>query len=239
MAEIREIQKLMPTRRWIRIFGLLAILGGAGGMVADALSLWIPEPGVWILSQRDVSGRLMGMLAEKSSASLLAGSLLGLAALPLHMFGFFLMATALEPAGKRGAAAFFAAACFMAAIGAGFHGSIALVGEAARAGDVALFARMMDLWIPWWWMMTLGFGIVSTLLLWMILFSNTRYPRWTAWLSPVSLGVAGGGSLWILMALGAPFGLVWFLAVCGINLPLLVFHAVTLWVLCNETMSTE
>lgn len=219
------------AKQRILLCGGIAVAGAAGGVVADILSLWIPDPDLSDAMRTDPAGWLMNLLAAKSSAGLWWGSLLGILLLPLHLFGFVLMAAALRPGHPQTSRLFLISAALLTAVGAGFHGSIAFVGETARSGHTELFMRMMDLFFPWWWMMTTGFVAVSILLLVCIRSGSTLYPRWTLWVSPLPLTAGGAVLAGLLLILNAPSGLIWFLAICGLNLPLLIFHAITIRVM--------
>jgi hypothetical protein len=216
---------LQLSRNQALILGTLAMTGACGGMIADVYSLWVPEPERFLQPGHSVSLALMHLLAEKTSVDLWWGSLLGIVALPFHICGFFLTTILLKNAGKHLAAVFFALAVFMAAVGAGFHGSIALVGEIARAGDPDLFLTVMKLFGPWWWILTLGFTLVSGLLLRAM--GSSTYPRWARWVSPLPLGMAGTAIAGLLLVMNVPPAVIWLLAIWGLNLPLLIFHGVT------------
>jgi hypothetical protein len=227
------------TQQRILLCGGLAVAGAAGGVVADVLSLWIPAPDLSDAMRTDPAGWLMNLLAAKSSADLWWGSLLGILLLPLHLFGFFLMTAALRPARPRAALLFLISSGLLTTVGAGFHGSIALVGEAARSGESELFMRMMDLFFPWWWIMTAGFVTVSILLMVCMQSASSLYPRWTVWVSPLPFTAGGAGMAGLLLVLDAPSGLIWFLAICGLNLPLLIFHAITTGVMLKAGSSVS
>jgi len=235
--EVSPHQPLL-NRHYMLMCGILAVLGAIGGLVGDVFSLWIPEPDLFVTDNLSPEMRLMTLLSQKSSMDLLIGSLLGILTLPLHMFGFFLMAYAIRPAGKTRALTFLLTSCMMATVGAGFHGSIALVGETARAGDTEVFLSQMALFIPWWWMLTGGFVIVSMLLAFFMRNPMTLFPRWSITLSPLPVSLVGCALLWGLVQVQVSSGIVWLMMICGINFPLLLFHAVTSLVLIRQLKSS-
>ena len=227
------------TKPQIILLGFLALTGAAGGMIADVFSLWIPEPEILSRTDQHITVHFYDLLAQKTSSNLWLGSILGILLLPLHMCGFYLMAVALRPGGKLRASLFFALASFTAAIGSGFHGSIAFVGETALAGELDLFLQQMDLFIPWWWMLTSGFIIISILLIMLILTSPTLYPKscilWTPGITAFILSII----VLTVNAVTQENGVTWFLMICGINLPLWIFHAVTTWVVFRKQTLAE
>jgi hypothetical protein len=160
------------------------------------------------------------------------GNYLGVFFIPLHILGFFLVYQALKPASTKWAMIFLVLGLYVTPIGVGLHGTLAFVGDIIQSRDAGLIEGIRDYWEPWAYSLVFLYAIISVLILILILTGKTLYPRWTVLVSPIVLLVFTGIVIAILPENAT--GLKTFLSVTGLNLPLMIFFAITTWVLVRR-----
>lgn len=121
---------------------------------------------------------------------------------------------------------------YVTPIGVGLHGTLAFVGDIIQSRDAGLIEGIRDYWEPWAYSLVFLYAIISVLILILILTGKTLYPRWTVLVSPIVILVFTGIVIAILPENAT--GLKTFLSVTGLNLPLMIFFAITTWVLVRR-----
>jgi len=219
------------SKQQILWIGMVALIGGLGGVVADMFSAWSNAPGMETAISIDQAS-MEAIYSNKPRWTFVIGNYLGVFFIPLHMFGFFLAYHALKPAGQMKAIMFTVSAFYLVAVGGGFHGTLAFLGDVIQTNDAELIAKVFPYWQNWGLVMIVGYLLISTYLFMIMVSGKTMYDRRAAILSPLSLMILSA----ILIAV-LPDGFTGtksFIAVTGLNLPLLVFHIVTIRTLLNN-----
>jgi len=207
---------------WI---GMIAVVGSIGGVAADMFSAWTNVPGMETAISVDQAS-MKAIFATKPRWTYVVGTYIGVFTIPLHMFGFFLAYLALRPAGQLKAVLFTIAAFYLVAVGGGFHGTLAFLGDVIQSNDTELLARVFPYWQNWGLVMIVGYLLISVYLFIIMVSGKTMYDRWVAVFSPLPLMII---STVLIAVLPESFsGTKSFFAVTGLNLPLLIFHIVSI-----------
>jgi hypothetical protein len=220
------------NKKNIQLFGSIALLGALGGVLADLFSAWSNTPNSMATAISIDAQTIKGLFLDKPRWSFILGNYLGVFFIPLHMFGFYLIHIALKPAGKFKAYIFLVLSIYIVAIGAGFHGTLAFIGDTIQSGDNELLNNMLTYWQNWGAVMIIGYLGISIFLLALIVSGKTLYSRKSAFLSPLALMVASTILITILPV--EFYGTKKFFAVTGLNFPLLIFYIVTLTTLLKK-----
>lgn len=219
--------------RTIVILGLLATLGAFVGVLADVFSAWSPATSQMATALSVDLDNIIGLYAEKPRWTYVLGNYLGVFFIPLHSLGFFLVFQALKPANVQWARTFLVLAIYLTAIGVGMHGTLAFLGDIVQSGDPGLLDGVRDYWQPWAYSLAVGYAILSVLILVLILTGRSYLPRWTASVSP--LGFLVYTSILIAVLPDTVASIKSFLALTGLNLPLLIFFPITTWALARRS----
>jgi hypothetical protein len=202
------------------------------GVLADILSAWSPNVSEMGTAFSVSLDNIMGLYEEKPRWTYVLGNYLGVYFIPLHILGFFLVYQAVKPANTKWAMIILVLGLYLTPIGVGLHGTLAFVGDIIRSQDAGLIDGIRDYWQPWAYSLVLLYSIVSFLILMLILTGRSLYPRWIALVSPIGLVVFTGIVIAILP--DSATGLKAFLSLTGLNLPLMIFFAITTWVLVRR-----
>ncbi len=81
--------------------------------------------------------------------------------------------------------------CPSIAIGSGYHGTFAFIGDTIQSGDAALLNKMVGYWYPWGLAVIAGYCILCMFLLVLILSQKTLFPAWCALRTPLPIMVLG------------------------------------------------
>jgi hypothetical protein len=225
------------SNRNIQIIGSIALLGAVGGVMADLFSAWSNAPNTMDTAISIEIQSIRGIFLDKPRWSFVLGNYLGILFIPLHMFGFFLIYLALKPAGNIKALNFLILSFYLVAIGAGFHGTLAFVGDTIQSGNDELLSKMLPYWQNWGTAMIVGYLTISIYLLVLNVSGNTMYPRKSALLSPLTLLIISSAIIALLPE--RFYGSKKFLAVTGLNLPLFIFYIPTLMILFRKSSITS
>jgi hypothetical protein len=209
--------------------GVLATFGAFMGMLADVFSAWSPNTSEMETAFSVNLESIRGLYEEKPRWTYVLGNYLGVYFIPLHILGFFLVYQALKPANTKWAMLFLVLGLYLTPIGVGLHGTLAFVGDIIQSRDAGLIDGIRDYWQAWAYSLVFLYAIISVLILVLILTGRSLYPRWSALASPISLVVFT--SIVIAILPDSATGLKAFLSVMGLNLPLMIFFAITTWVL--------
>jgi hypothetical protein len=210
------------TLERFRVLGGIGLAGSLLLLAADLLLVYSPIPA----PQFNVFTAAVG----KSEARLVAGSLLGVFAIPLVLASFGHIFLALQPGGAWAAGPPVVLGVFAYVTGAGFHTAIplyitAIQAENARDASASpLLKRMGKVFIP---LQKALFALVaasSVCLLASILSGKTLYPRWMAIVSPLPVLAA----FRLAMRLASP-SVVGVLFPAGNNLAMMVFVCCSLF----------
>ncbi|HEY5735576.1 MAG: DUF6796 family protein [Nitrosopumilus sp.] len=219
-------------RKTIILLGILTTFGASIGVVADVLSVWSMSQNTMETAFSVDLDSIRGFYEDKPRWTFVLGNYLAVYFIPLHILGFFLVYNALKPASTRFALAFLALSVYMTPIGVGLHGTLAFVGDIIQSGDTNLIEGIRDYWQPWAYSLVIVYAIISILILILIITGRSFYPRWTALISPIALVTVTFAVIMILPDNAS--GLKSFLSLTGLNLPLMVFFAITTWVLAKQ-----
>ncbi len=212
--------------------GGLAAFGAFMGILADifpARALNTSEMGTAFSVSLE---SMRGLFEDEPRWTYVLGNYLGVFFIPLHILGFFLVYQALKPASTKWAMIFLVLGLYATPIGVGLHGTLAFVGDIIQSRDAGLIEGIRDYWEPWAYSLVFLYAILSGLILILILTGRTLYPRWTVLVSPIVILVFTGIVIAILPDNAT--GLKTFLSVTGLNMPLMIFFAITTWVLVRR-----
>ncbi|MGW8246794.1 MAG: DUF6796 family protein [Acidiferrobacterales bacterium] len=223
------------SKQQILWIGSIAVIGGIGGIAADMFSAWNNAPGMETAISVDQAS-MKAIFATKPRWTYVVGTYLGVFFIPLHMFGFFLAYLALRPAGQLRAVLFTIAAFYLVAIGGGFHGTLAFLGDVIQSNDAELLARVYPYWQNWGLVMIAGYLLISVYLFFVMVSGKTMYDRRAAVFSPMPLMILS--SLLIAVLPDSLNGAKAFLSATGLNLPLLIFHIVSIRTLLTVLRKT-
>jgi len=197
-----------------RAAGVGATAAAGIATAADLLLLWVTN------ARRPELG-----LTAPPAAALVAGSVLGVLAIPLYGLGYWQVATGL-PSGRAARTVVLLGAA-TGVIGAALHGLTGVVlrdelrAGAAAADPLAVIARHGRLLVPLW---GLGIGCAvaaAALYAHLVLAGESAWPRWMAAVNPVVLSC-------VLGALAAPSGVLRaFLLPAAPNLANAIFFGLT------------
>lgn len=222
----------MTNPKVVMGLGCLATFGAFMGILADVFSAWAPNTNEMETAFSVSLESIKGLYEDKPRWTYVLGNYLGVFFIPLHILGFFLVYQALKPASTKWAMIFLVLGLYVTPIGVGLHGTLAFVGDIIQSRDAGLIEGIRDYWEPWAYSLVFLYAIISVLILILILTGKTLYPRWTVLVSPIVLLVFTGIVIAILPDNAT--GLKTFLSVTGLNLPLMIFFAITTWVLVRR-----
>lgn len=225
------------SKRKIVTISVLAMFGALMGVLADLFSAWSSTPNTMSTAISIDIESIKGLYADKPRWTYVLGTYLGVFFIPFHWLGFYLVYHAIKPAGKLVATIFLILSCYIVAIGAGFHGTLAFIGDTILSGNNELLVSMMQYWQVWGTVMIVGYTAVSCFLFALIASGKTMYSRKVALLSPISLMIAS--TILIALLPEQLYGTKKFFAVTGLNLPLFIFYIVTLITLLNKQSGSE
>jgi hypothetical protein len=224
--------KLVTDPRIIMTLGLLATFAAFMGVLADLFSAWSPNRSEMATAFSVSLDNISGLYEGKPRWTYVLGNYLGVYFLPFHILGFFLVFQALKPANVKCARIFLVLALYLTPIGVGLHGTLAFVGDIIQSRDAGLIHGIRAYWQPWAYSVALGYVVISALILLLILTGRSLYPRWMALVSP--LGIAAFGAVVIAVLPDSATGLKAFLSLTGLNLPLMIFFAITTSILVRR-----
>ena len=171
----------------LRAAGLLAIAGGVANAVADYMLQGGPQPGPGV--------NTYAQLAVAPYDQVFLGSIIGNAASPLGLLGFWPVYVGLAPAGRKLALPPVLLLAYAFSMFPGYHESYALYAagfqaQAAAPAELAgTLATMVDRMHAYHAavlnLITIGAPIGSLWFAAVVLFRKTLYPRWAALLSPI------------------------------------------------------
>lgn len=214
------------SKKNILLIGTIACIGAFVGVLADLFSAWSNTPNMMSTAVSIDIDSIKGLYTEKPRWSFVLGNYLGVFSIPFHMFGFLLVYLAIRPAGNKKALFVLISSFYIAALGSGFHGTFAFIGDTIQSGNTQLLMKMVPYWQNWGMALVAGYLLLSGYLFYLIISGATMYSRSAALLSPLSLLLI---SAIIIAVLPESYnGTKTFLAVTGLNLPLLVLFIVTL-----------
>ncbi len=223
-------------KRQIHVLGSVVCLAAAVGVAADLLSGWSSGPGTMSSAVSLDIDSIKSIYVDKPRWTFVLGNYLAVFFLPFHMLGFFLVYQAIIPAGRRKAILFFGGACYFVAVGTGYHGTFAFVGDTIQSGDALLLRKMGDYWTAWGLALVIGYALLCLCLIALILTGRTRYPKWALFFTPPFFLLLGAAAIWLLPPEFS--GIKAFIAVTGLNLPLLIFYGIT-WKLLSGVPLTQ
>ncbi|MCV0400120.1 MAG: hypothetical protein K5785_09025 [Nitrosarchaeum sp.] len=219
-------------RNVIVALGVLATFSAVMGVTADVFSAWSPNESEMNTAFSVDLDSIRSFYDDKPRWTFILGNYFGVYFIPLHILGFFLVYHALKPANKNFALALFALSVYATTIGVGLHGTLAFVGDILQSGNAALIEGMKDYWQPWAYSLVVLYSIVSVMILVLIITGRSLYPRWAAFVSPIAIVVM---TVFVIAILpNSTAGVRSFLSISGLNLPLVIFFAITTWVLARH-----
>jgi|GEM_PF-1786780 len=215
----------------ILLVGSIGIFGAFMSVCADLFSGWSNAPNQMHTALSIEIDSIRGLYLEKPRWTFVLGTYLGVLFIPLQLPGFWLVSKAIEPAGKIKARVFLFGAIYVIALGAGFHGTFAFIGDTIQSGDEPLLKQFLPYWSHWGLVVIAGYLVLCTFLLGLILTNRTLYPRWSSLLTPIPVLFLTG-----LLTITLPetaYGARAFFTVTGLNLPIVLLLTYTTWHLRN------
>lgn len=225
------------NRKQILFVGLLACTGAFIGVLADLFSGWSSSPNLMNTAISIDINSIKGLFLEKPRWTFVLGNYLGVLFIPFHMLGFLLVYFALKPAGNFKSLIVLAGSFYLIAIGSGFHGTFAFIGDTIQSGNEELLIKMVPYWQNWGLTLVSGYLVLSLYLFFLIISDSTLYSKWAAFLSPIALLFYS--STLITLLPDEFYGVKAFFAVTGLNFPLLIFFAVTIYTLLDRRSITS
>jgi hypothetical protein len=221
----------------IVLIGTLACIGAFIGVVADLFSGWANTPNLMNAAISIDIESIKGLYSKKPRWTFVLGNYLGVFSIPFHMLGFLLIYIAVRPAGKLKALIFISCSFYLVALGSGFHGTFAFIGDTIQSGDTVLLMKMTPYWYNWGLVLVIGYIAISSYLFFLIISGTTMYQRSAVLLSPLSLLIVN--TVIIALMPEGFHGIKALLAVTGLNLPLLVFYIMTIKTLLRKSSITN
>lgn len=205
------------------VLGGVVFITGIFSISADVLSAWSPDPRGMNTALSVGFEEVKFSFLNKPRQNYILGNYFATFIMPIfHLGGMYLITLVIKPLNRSMARAFFFAGAYMTAIGSGFHGTLAFVGDIVQSGNQELINNMLDYWQPWAYVLVIPYVIISLFLAGLIWSNKTSYSRWMLFTSP--MGVMLVSTLIIAILPASMTGIKAFLAVTGLNLPLLVFY---------------
>lgn len=226
------INKHTTNKHSILLLGSLAIIGTAIGVLADYFSGWSDNPNAMDTAFSLSLENIKGLFEHKPRWTYVVGNYLAIFFLPFHIVGSYLIYLALRPANKKYAKIYFYPAVYLAVLGTGYHGTYAFVADIIQSGNEVLMLKMLDYWQYWGAFLVAGYSLLSIYAFVLILRNKSIFPKWVAFLSPLSLIVITTIINFILPS--SMSGIKTFLTVTGLNLPLAIFYFITTKYLLKE-----
>jgi hypothetical protein len=223
---------VMTNSKTIVFLGVVTTFGAFMGILADCFSAWSPNTSEMETAFSVSLDNIRGFYDGKPRWTFVLGNYFGVIFIPLHILGFFLSYHALKPASPKWAIVYLAVSVYIIPVGVGLHGTLAFIGDIIQFGNEGLINGIRIYWEPWAFYLVFGYSIASILILTLILTGRSLYPRWVALVSPIGFVVFSGIVNAILP--DSANGLKVFLSITGLNLPLMVFFAITTWVLVRH-----
>ncbi|NIV43815.1 hypothetical protein GWN49_02865, partial [Candidatus Bathyarchaeota archaeon] len=180
-------------KKTLILLGTIACIGAVLGVIADFFSAWSDSPNNMGTAFSAHIDSIKGLYQDKPRWTFVLGNFLGVFFLPLHFLGFYLIYLAVKPAGEKLAIIFLALGFYLIAIGVGFHGTLAFVGDIIQSNNQVLLNNILVYWHPWGFALVIAYIVMGLYLVFLILQGGTLYPRWTVFTSP--LLVVGYSSL--------------------------------------------
>ncbi len=220
------------NQKTLIVWGTIACTGALLGVVADFFSAWSNSPNAMTTAFSAHIDSIKGLYQDKPRWTFVLGNFLGVFFLPIHLLGFYLIYLAVKPAGEKLALIFLVLGFYLIAIGVGFHGTLAFVGDIIQSNNQVLLNKMLVYWHPWGFALVMAYIVMGLYLVLLILRGGTLYPRWSVFTSPLVIVIYSA----IVIALLPEnyIGMKAFLAVTGLNLPLLLFYGHTTYVLVRH-----
>lgn len=221
------------NQKTLYLLGVVIIITGILAIAADFFSIWSLDPrGMSTAISVDFE-TIKYTFLDKPRWNYIIGNYLGTFVLPIfHLVGIYLVAIVLKSLGRNKARIFLLSGVYIGTVGAGFHGTLAFVGDIFQSGNEELANAMFEYWQPWAYALLILYTIMSLFLVGVILSRKTPYSRWMVFVSP--LGVMILSTLAIAILPLSLIGVKSFLAVTGLNLPFLIFYITTIGVLRKQ-----
>jgi len=211
---------------WIKVGCVIAIIASLAGAAADILLLYHPAGG-YEKSNYD-------FLVHISDTRLLAGSYLGILAIPLEILGLFHIYRALEPAGKIYAGAIVFLSVYIIFPGVAYHATVAFTATLVKlqpALTEELFAEKFSfiktLFEPLGAILFIGFAAVSLMFSYLVAFRQTHFKIWMALCNPLAFYMVFVALYLFVPVVGN------FLIPAGFNLAFFFFFACSLLAVKN------
>lgn len=223
----------LKNKNLLKLLGVIIFITGVLSVAADILSVWSLDPRSMNTA---LSVGLEGVkysFLDKPRWSYILGNYFGTFVLPIfHLVGSYLVALAVKPFGRSIARVFLFATAYLTSVGSGMHGTLAFVGDIVRSGNQGLMNGLLDYWQPWAYVLVVFYSLISLFLVVVVLSNKTPYSRWMFFLTP--LGAMIFSTIIITILPASLTGVKSFLAVTGLNLPMLIFYITTLGVLLKQ-----
>jgi hypothetical protein len=174
-----------PTRRALRLAGIIGIAASILVGIADVVLLYNPEGGY--------DSSTFNYLAPIPPHRLWLGHFLGVLVIPFEMVGFWQVSRAIAIGARRAGLAFFFISAYSVILGTVFHAAIAPIGLLVQAinsepqvpvaftsllNGISSSARVLTV------LLNVGVVLSSLLFALAVGFRPTLYPRWFAFLNP-------------------------------------------------------
>lgn len=222
----------IKNNRGILLLGSLAVIGAIISVIADYFSGWSNNTNAMTTAFSLNLENIRGLFEYKPRWTYILGNYLAIFFLPFHIIGSYIIYLALRPVNKKYAKFYFYPATYLAVLGTGYHGTYAFVADIIQSGNEDLMLKMLDYWLYWGAFLVVGYSILSTYAFVLILMKKSIFPKWVAFLSPLSIVVITTIISFILPS--SMSGVKTFLTVTGLNLSLAIFYFITTKYLLKE-----
>ncbi len=234
-SKAQNMYEYRLKKKTLIVLGTIACIGAFLGVLADFFSAWSDNPNKMATALSADIDSIKGLYQDKPRWTFVLGNFLGVFFLPIHLLGFYLIYLGLKPAGEKLALIFLVLGFYLIAIGVGFHGTLAFVGDIIQSNNKVLLNKMLVYWHPWGSALVIGYIVMSLYLVFLILRGGTLYSRWSVLISPLVVVIYSTVVIAILPE--NYIGIKAFLAVTGLNLPLLIFYGYITYVLVRQTQA--
>lgn len=218
------MSNLSKSSHRFSIFLIIGLTGSLGGVLADIFTAYSPNQSSNMASVfSGMASSIKNLLIDKSHSDLVTGHYLAIISIPFGIFGVWYISKMFKNKYRAWGKVVFLLSAVVYAIGTTFHGIIGMVATVFKYGNDNLSLLIIDFFEP---LVILTMGSLIFLLAalaFFIAFGFTNYPRWIAFLSPLSLQV-----ILSLLAGFTPPPIGNLFLVTGLNLSMMFFFLVSL-----------
>lgn len=210
------------NKKQIITTGVIGVLGAILMYVGDMLLYYTPK------EINNFEEEIIPIMGKVSFTRLTIGGLLGPLCAAMYLVGYYQIYLAIKPTHKKMAMLVFALLGVAIFFGGTFHAHFASMGFASHFNQSAVLGKIQTYAITTYFVMLLLNLVGFILLVYLILFKKTPYPKWIVLCTPLVL-------VWfsnVVQLLPQPFKMI--IAGGWSNITAILFFAMSTWVLLKQ-----